>query len=166
MSKTTIDKTIRIGTQPDLGSLFCRIQFADGKLSITGVEGPLRNGDALGGCGQIEMHEWTINEYAPGWTADMVARFREVWHTWHLNDIRAGSPAQHAYLQTHPIKGADFFSDACKALAEVGLNPDPNYLHNRKPYRYGSSWLRTEVPADVLEFLESLPDTDRAPAWV
>lgn len=33
-------------------------------------------------------------------------------------------------------------------------------------YRYGSAWLKEEVPAEVLAFLESLPETDKTPAWV
>ena len=40
-----MDKTIRLGTGP-YGSTFCRIKLNDGKLSIVGVEGPKRNGDA------------------------------------------------------------------------------------------------------------------------
>jgi len=33
-------------------------------------------------------------------------------------------------------------------------------------YHYGSAWQREEVPADVLDFLRALPDTDMTPAWV
>ena len=33
-------------------------------------------------------------------------------------------------------------------------------------YRYGSEWLKEELPGEVIEFLESLPDTDITPAWV
>lgn len=33
-------------------------------------------------------------------------------------------------------------------------------------YKYGSAWLREEVPTDVLAFLQGLPDTDVKPAWV
>ena len=33
-------------------------------------------------------------------------------------------------------------------------------------YKYGSKWLKREVPAEVLEFLRTLPDTDTKPAWV
>jgi len=32
--------------------------------------------------------------------------------------------------------------------------------------RLGSAWLTEQVPDQVLEFLRSLPDTDRTPAWV
>ena len=33
-------------------------------------------------------------------------------------------------------------------------------------YKYGTSWLREEVPEDVLQFLYSLPNTTKQPAWV
>ena len=33
-------------------------------------------------------------------------------------------------------------------------------------YKYGTSWLREEVPQDVLDWLFALPDTERQPAWV
>lgn len=55
---------------------------------------------------------------------------------------------------------------ACDALAAAGLNPDPGYMHNGAPYRYGSAWLCVGAPQDVLDFLQSLPDTDRTPAWI
>lgn len=33
-------------------------------------------------------------------------------------------------------------------------------------YKYGTKWNKRELPADVIEFLTSLPDTDKTPAWV
>lgn len=33
-------------------------------------------------------------------------------------------------------------------------------------YKYGTSWLKEDVPEDVLQFLYNLPDTTREPAWV
>jgi hypothetical protein len=43
-------------------------------------------------------------------------------------------------------------------LAAAGLHPDPE-----TNYRYGSAWLREEVPQDVLTWLQSLPETDKLP---
>lgn len=164
-------KVVHVGTV-DAGldapvSLFCSIKFNDGRLSITGVEGPMRSGNCRGGCGQVVMHEWFFHTYAPGWDAAKVARFREVWDRWHLNDMQAGSPAQSTYLREHPVTDRlHYFEAACTALRGAGLHPDPSHMHNGKPYLYGSAWLREEVPADVLDFLSSLPDADKTPAWV
>jgi hypothetical protein len=33
-------------------------------------------------------------------------------------------------------------------------------------YRYGSAWRKEDVPQDVIDFLRSLPKTDKQPAWV
>lgn len=164
----TLNKVIRIGSGA-YGNVFCKIEYKAGRLSITGVEGPKRNGDAIGGCGQIIMREWGIKTYAPGWTAQLEAEFRTVWDKWHLNGMQAGSPAQTAYLDANPITvkyPESHYDRVCASLAAAGLNPDPNYIHNGKPYEYGSAWLSVDVPADVLEFLHALPDTDTAPAWV
>jgi len=171
-------KTVRIGTlkgfDRSLGdaraSLFCRISVTpDGRLSITGVEGPRNGGNCAGGCGQVVMHAWEVAQYAPGWDAEKVAEFRAVWDRWHLNDMTAGSPAQEAHLRAHPVAfkyPESHYTKACEALAAAGLNPDPAHLVNGKPYSYGSAWLREELPAEVVAWLEALPDSDLAPAWV
>lgn len=145
--------------------VFCKIEFENGKLSITGVEGPLASGNCRGGCGQIIMHEWKITKYAPGWNKETEQRFREIWDRWHLNDMVAGSPAQMEFLRDNPIPKEDYaypkshYDVASLVLERAGLNPDNGY-------KYGTRWLTEEVPADALEFLESLPSTDKKPAWV
>jgi hypothetical protein len=163
---TDFEKIVRIGLTRDSGNLFCKIKHTDGRLSITGVEGPKRNGDARGACGQIVMHDWDLAAYAPGWDADLVARFQDVWLIWHLNDMQAGNPVQMAHLRKLEAEGRDWRTDGAKghyewALAELdkaGLNPEGN--------RYGRKWHKVAVPADVLAFLQALPDTDITPAWV
>jgi hypothetical protein len=55
----TLDKVVSPGTV-DVGrdqpvDVFARIQYDGARLSITGVEGPRRNGDAWGSTGQIAM---------------------------------------------------------------------------------------------------------------
>lgn len=163
------NKIVRLG---HIGAnIFCRIKFENGNLSIVGVEGPTPDGNALC-CGQIDSY---LRERldritpAPGWTREMLERFLGVWDEWHLNNMQAGSPAQRAWLKLNPITDRlNYYTKAGEALAAAGLNPDPNYLHQGKPYRYGygHAWLRTEVPQDVLYFLQALPDTDTQPAWV
>lgn len=166
-------KIIRIGTRRDYAeqrafSVFCKITWTDGRLSITGVEGPTRDGNAIGGCGQIVMSltepgtnaEWVT--FADGWDLEKARAFLAVWDRWHLNDMQAGDPEQRAYLRANPVEArGDHYTAACAALAAAGLHPNP-----ATGYRYGSGWLREEVPADVLDYLRNLPDTDRTPAWV
>ena len=33
-------------------------------------------------------------------------------------------------------------------------------------YKYGSAWLKEEVPPNVIEYLESLPESATTPAWI
>lgn len=140
-----MNKIVHLGSGP-YGGIFCRIKIKDGNLSITGVEGPLRNGDARGACGQIVMHGFHLISYAPGWSAPLVQAFRVCWERWHLNDMQAACEHQRARGETwttHP-------SATC---------PDCGY-------RLGQAWLMEELPPEVVAFLESLPETDIQPAWI
>lgn len=173
---TTIDKVVRLGTvdldRARRDDVFCRIEFRAGRLSISGVEGPLKNGSARGGCGQINMGLRPRDvQPAPGWTLARIDRFLFIWDRWHLNDVTAGSPAQMAWLRVAPVRagyglGQSHYDRACASLVAVGLHPDPNYLVEGRPYHYGEAWLSVEVPAAVVEYLAALPDTDKKPAWV
>ena len=173
-------KVMRIGTIPCNGrraSLFCVVQDrkGDGELSFTGVIGPLRSGNALGGCGQIDMefaHRKASDDdqrygdlikasdirFAPGRTRDKWLDFLDAWKRWHLNHMKAGSKVQEDWLRKHPAHDTDW-TQTSKRLRRAGLNPDPD------GYKYGSEWKREEVPAEVLAFLQALPDADRSPAW-
>ena len=149
-------------------SIFCKIEFKDGKLSISGVEGPLKSGNAIGSCGQIEMH---LKDEQPSLTPvngidrATMAKFFNVWDRWHLNDMKAGDDEQEQFLRDNPMSKESYsypksyYDAACAHLAAHGLNP-----HNG--YSYGHAWKHEDVPAEVLEFLQSLPDTDVQPAWV
>lgn len=161
------NKTVRLGTQATYGgrrySVYCRIKYTSGELSICGVEGPLASGNALGGCGQIDMTLKAKDiEPAPGWTEDKIARFLSLWDRWHLNKMRAGSPAQEEWLRKNPVKAIypESHYDKAKAALEVaGLQPDDGYS-------YGSAWCNETVPDEIVQELQDLPETDRTPAWV
>lgn len=232
--------------------MFCRIEFKDGELSITGVIGPRAGGNANGGCGQIDMgfdhadpaqndkrytHPVTAASlrFAPGWDRRKWHKFLDIWHTWHLNNMKAGcehmtgpgwdtgreltltplgpgdawhrerrraedgvmTPAEyeqwqrdaagvHRYWLDSKPSHESLWPEECKELIQRGyLKIEPaktesaGWVHpSRHPegiltkacpvcgYKYGSAWRRVEVPADVIAFLESLPDTDKQPAWV
>lgn len=144
-------KVVRIGTvKPEYAkspySVFVKIDWDGRKLRIAGVEGPTSGGNARGGCGQIDMHEWPVKTYAPGWDAAMVGKLRDIWGRWHLNDMHAECEHQRARgesWQTHP----------------EAVCPDCGY-------RLGSGWRHEDVPQAVTEWLKGLPDADRQPAWI
>ena len=66
---------------------FCKIQFENGRLSITGVIGPMPSGNCRGGAGQCVD---AIREGHPcdEWTQEMLDKFCSIWDEWHLNDMR------------------------------------------------------------------------------
>jgi hypothetical protein len=125
--------------------LFCSIEFYKGNLSITGVRGPKSNGNCSGGCGQI--NPIIIKHFAKGWNQVLLDKFNAVWHEWHLNDMQAGCEHQ-------------------RALGWDDYNKHPSEPCPTCGYKYGTALLHKEVPQDVIEFLELLPETKITPAWV
>lgn len=169
-------KVLRLG-RIDLGlgrngNLYCKVESDGEKLSFVGVIGPDRHGHARGGAGQIiiEFKEYDHRGHmtldaiipAPRWTPALIRQFFDAWDRWHVNNMKAGTPAQERYLRDNPIEAVypeSHYDKASAALAAAGLNPDNGY-------KYGSAWLSEDVPEDVLTFLCGLPDTDKTPAWV
>lgn len=147
---TDFERIVHVGMTPSYGGrsmhVYCKIQYRNGELSITGVEGPLASGNALGNCGQIEMNWEPMKTYAPGWNRALEAEFLAVWRKWHLNNMNAGC--------THQDERGEKWATHPSAIC-----PDCGW-------KLGHGWSKREVPEDVLEFLQSLPDTDRTPAWV
>lgn len=154
-----MDKIVHIGLTNDCGNLFCRIKINNGKLSITGVEGPKRNGDAMGSCGQIIMHQWGIKQFSDGWTINLMNQLRDIWDKWHLNDMRAGNTDQTKCLRdAGKYTGSDWYLWACEHLKKHGL-------YNNNGYVFGTKWLFEPLPKDVVDFLESLPESKITPTW-
>ena len=93
--------------------IFCKVEMTDEKISISGVIGPKRNGDALGSCGQIDMefkHKETKDDdkrytnlitpeeiiFNDGWNESKWFDFLSIWKKWHLNDMKASCEHQEA----------------------------------------------------------------------
>lgn len=148
-----MDKVVRIGTKATDGgrvySVYVHVRYEDGKLSITGVEGPLPSGNCLGACGQIDMSspDFADVKPAPSWSGETLAHLWRVWQNWHLNDLRPGCEHQQALGWT---RYDDHPSESCPSCG----------------YRFGTAWRLEPVPQEVLDWLAGLPDADRAPAWV
>lgn len=186
--------TTRIGKR--YASIYVSVQFENKKLSITGVIGPMISGNALGSCGQIcgefahrnpqdndarTYHPITPDEikYAPEWTADMWLDLLDIWKRWHLNDMRAGCAHQRELgWDKEPIDPSRPTTDYGKFYPgqtsyswnlKGWVYPPYGYLSAPCPvcgYKYGTAWIHEDVPASVIAWLISLPDTDQAPAWI
>lgn len=157
-------RIVHLGSMKDTGDVFCKVVFENDNLSITGVEGPLKNGDVLGACGQIVM-SFDIDymaTYAPGWNREMVLLFMGIWDEYHSNDMNIGTPLQRLALKICNKKFT--YPEAYEHLKDVGAYiafPD-----EFKEYKYGAQWIHEDVPTDVLWWLYDLPQAREKPAWV
>jgi len=87
----------------------------------------------------------------------LVKKIVSIWSQYHLNDLTPGSPKQMAYLKSLTNKSyGDFYTWQRLKLKEADLLIDASFLHNGKPYEYGSAWLKTEIPENVQQEIFSI----------
>lgn len=151
-----MNKTVKLGTTKTSGgrwvSILVNIRYKDKRLSITG--------NAVGiGYGQIFDSIQPVR-YAPGINLLIVRRLQQIWEDWHLNDMRSGCEHQREQRWDtwliDPSKPATQSNMLMwKSEAEGGLL---GRACDQCGFKFGSAWLFEEVPQDVLDFLESLPD--------
>ena len=76
-----------------------------------------------------------------------------IWKLYHLNDMTAGSPKQNdvidKYFNNNPFPHD--YDLICMALKSIDLLEDKSFIHKDKPYRYGSAWLKTEIPPNIIK---------------
>ena len=140
-------RVYRIGSA-GFGTIYIKAEVKDERLSISGVEGPHANGSCDGSCGQIydtlKSPDLKLNK---DWTTEMVAQLRYIWTRWHLNDMRAGCEHQRELGWT---KYDEHPSEPCPVCG----------------YKYGTQWLKEDLPESVVSVLEAFPETTVTPAWV
>jgi len=157
-------KVVRLGTTRTWGgryvSVFCKIEFKEDVLSISGVVAPTDMGNAFS-CGQIIDDAESVEHYAKGWNKAMVSKFTEIWKKYHLNDLHSGTIEQENYIE-NCCPNSDY-TTRVNALKKANLY---TVKYNGKDYTYGNSYLFRPVPENVLEFLVNLPVADREPAWI
>ena len=144
------------------GDVFIFVKNNDGNLSMTGVIKPTPRGNAAS-CGQInsDLKPEQFVTWARGWDEGLLQVVLRIWGRWHLNDLKAGSPIQEGFVMGWMAAGKAYdYAAFCGAMSEAGINPDAD------GYRYGTGWKREEVPEDVWEFLNALPQGKQPPeAW-
>lgn len=163
--------------------VFVTVSWNGERLSFTGVEGPMRNGNCRGSCGQIDM----------GWREDperwiyggrempraRVERLMELWQRWHLNDMKAGCEHQRAegwdQRPIDPNKPLNAYGkhfpeqryDSSNMLAWVRPDEHPDGLLTKAcpqcGYKYGTAWKTEAVPHEVLVELLTYPTVDELP---
>jgi hypothetical protein len=150
--------------------VFITAKLVDGRLSISGVEGPKGNGDAFGSCGQI--NPVSIVKFAPGWDSSAIDLLNTIWDRWHLNDMNAGNAQQQQairdweasddYNSRYYDLGFDsWYSMACAYLKSIDLLVSNGY-------RYGTAWVYEDLPEYVTDWFNSIPETTELPPrpWV
>jgi hypothetical protein len=170
-------KIVRIG-KGEYGDVFCKIIYINKVLSISGVEGPTKNGDCKGSCGQI-LDEIRIEEFAKGWDERKLKLFLRYWKEYHLNDMQAGCIHQRAWgwkdrrIDPSELPKEKYYNHDERGIIASWVFPKDHpkgILSKPCPicdYRYGSDWLYKEVPESVIYFLfNEIPVTDEKPAWV
>jgi hypothetical protein len=126
----------------------------DGRFSASGNIWQASRKDILSGGQNLEE----IASLFPD--NELVQRIVTVWRKWHLNDMHAGSPKQEEFLAQLNLPNHNHYENAKAKLKDAGLDPDESYLHNGKPYEYGSAWLSEELPPSVISEIESWPGTE------
>lgn len=76
-------------------------------------------------------------------------RLHMIWDKWHLNGMKAGTPKQEAFVEEWRKTNEYDYTNASKALEEAGLLVDDGY-------KYGSSWLREDLPEEIIQEVEQL----------
>ena len=141
-----------------------KIEYESGKLSISGVEGALSSGDCRGSAGQINMSGIPSDiKLCKDWTTQDVKKLFEIWERWHLNNLKAGTPEQEDFIRTWGKDNKYDYTAACEALKAAGLYEVID--ENGQPYKYGHSWKKEEVPAEVIDWLFARPSAEKPCAW-
>lgn len=143
MSHEAIHKTL-VFKNP-IHKIVVEVVFDNGRLSLTGT-----HSQKSGKPGSTyRAHSWGQIE------KDLIECFGEdekarnvyhVWKRWHLNDMRAGTPAQESFLRAQK-PAPRTYSEILGLLYSNGLMVDNGYS-------YGSAWLKEEVPSEVIERIQ------------
>ena len=107
-------------------------------LSISGVI--FEDGEVTG-LGQVREE---VRDIIP-------ARLYWIWKRWHLNCMRAGTSVQEALLRRAKDNDVDVstYEKACDYLHSLDVLVDGGY-------KYGSAWLKEELPQHVIDYLIAL----------
>ncbi len=77
-----------------------------------------------------------------------------IWKEYHLNDLQAGTIKQQQAIKSFIDNGFKYeYKEACKMLETVGLFEDNGY-------KYGHGWLCKEIPANVVERIKKIIETN------
>jgi len=83
----------------------------------------------------------------------------ELWHKWHLNDMKSGTPKQekavNEWMKKNNITNYDY-TKSCEYLKSINLY---EVIHESKPYKYGHGWLKRKLPSNIEEETNAVCDS-------
>jgi len=131
------------------------------KVNLVEIEIELSTDNNLSICGNVWNNLKTdiisggqnLDELKPYFKYDQLFnKLYRIWKLYHLNDMQAGTPVQMEHIETvrHKHTGGGWYTWACDELDKVGLLTT---TYNNKPYKFGSQWIKKEIPQNVLKFL-------------
>jgi len=107
-------------------------------LSITGTNGQNREETA------------DINNYKELFVSqEDLQTIINIWEKWHLNDLKAGTEKQQAFIKEWEQNNKYEYSAVCEALKKAELYEDNNY-------KYGHAWLVNPLPEEVITEITSI----------
>jgi len=164
----------KIVTISELPLVSCNIEIENGNLSISGRTGHssgqiITDFKEYDSRGHMSIEDLTL---ALGWTKEKIKQFFDIWDRWHLNNMRAGCEHQREagwnkqkIDESLPLEtyGKFFEGQGIKSWNMWAWIPEKDHpqglLSKACPvcgYRYGSAWLKEELPQNVIDFLEVL----------
>ena len=124
---------------------------------IATIEATLENGN-FSCCGKIKEKEYSslccgqcIDEIKEAFPKNKkIAKICKLWKLYHLNDMHAGTPEQEKELDRVGLSEyANKYTECCEYLKKVGL-------YEVNGYKFGTGWLKWEIPAKDLKEIEGL----------
>ena len=73
----------------------------------------------------------------------------DMWHKYHLNNMHAGDKAQEEAVREYLQDNSYDYGRVCEYLKSKGL-----LIHNG--YKYGTAWLKEEIPKEDLEEIKAI----------
>lgn len=113
------------------------ISIKDGRFSISG--------ETRGSLGQV------MDLIVPASRSQ--EELLKIWENWHLNDLHPGTEKQEEALEKYKrkIKKRLSYEEECEYLKSIGLYEDNGY-------KYGTGWIKRELPENFEEDLNDLLD--------
>lgn len=151
--KKTVEIEIRVSVERPFGMMYTTkldMQVSETyKFSMTGgIYNPQTRDYEI--CGQCQDRLRSIaDRIVYEFPKEKFLRLLEIWDAWHLNDMIPGTESQQLAVAIWRQDHKYSYTEACAALAEVGLLEDHGY-------KYGSAWLYRELPREVIAEVKDL----------